>query len=76
MAVVVAVGVIVVGAAACAPPANLAVTTVVSGLTNPWDIGWTPDGTMLFTQRPGPINAFVGGSVRQLAQSGRRQAHR
>jgi glucose/arabinose dehydrogenase len=53
--------------AGCAPPANLAVTTVVSGLSNPWDIGWTPDGTMLFTQRPGPINAFVGGTVRQLA---------
>lgn len=58
---------VVAAAAACVPPKNLSVTTVVDGLSNPWDVAWTPDGTMLFTQRPGPIDAFVGGSVRELA---------
>jgi glucose/arabinose dehydrogenase len=65
-----AVGVTVVAlavASACAAPKSLAVTTVVSGLANPWDVAFTPDGTMLFTQRPGPVNARVGGQVRQLA---------
>jgi aldose sugar dehydrogenase len=32
-------------------------TPIVSGLTNPWDLGFTPDATMLFTERPGPIKA-------------------
>lgn len=60
--------VVVVGASvACAPPSTLTVTPVVTGLANPWDVAWTPDGTMLFTQRPGPVNALVGGTVRQLA---------
>lgn len=49
-------------------PATLTVTPYVSGLQQPWDIGFTPDGTMLFTQKPGPINAYVGGAVRQLAR--------
>jgi glucose/arabinose dehydrogenase len=54
-------------AAACVPPANLTVSTMVSGLDRPWDIAWTPDGTMLFTQRPGPIDARIGSTTRQLA---------
>jgi glucose/arabinose dehydrogenase len=33
-------------------------------LTKPWDIAFTPDGTMLFTEKPGRINALIGG-VRQ-----------
>ena len=43
------------------------VSTVISGQVNPWDIAWTPDGTMLFTERPGRINAMVGGAKRVLA---------
>ncbi len=43
------------------------VSTVISGQVNPWDIAWTPDGTMLFTERPGRINAIVGGVKRVLA---------
>lgn len=46
---------------------TLAVTTVVGGLTIPWDLGFTPDGTMLFTQRIGEINARAGGATRTLA---------
>jgi glucose/arabinose dehydrogenase len=48
----------------------LSVTPVVTGLSIPWDLGFLPDGTMLFTQRGGTINAFVGGAVRTLAAPG------
>ncbi len=66
---IVAVGTVLVVAlvSACVPPKSLAVSTLVSGLDHPWDIAWTPDGTMLFTQRPGPIDARVGNQNRQLA---------
>jgi len=49
-------------AAACVPP-KLAVTTVVSGLDHPWDIGFLPNGTMLVTERPGRLDRIVGGNV-------------
>jgi glucose/arabinose dehydrogenase len=55
-------------AGACAAPQSLSVTTVVSGLDRPWDVAFTPDGTMVFTERPGPIRAKVGSDVRLLAQ--------
>ncbi len=51
---------------ACAGPSSLTVSTVVSGLNRPWDIAFTPDGTMLFTQKSGQINALVGGEMRLL----------
>jgi glucose/arabinose dehydrogenase len=51
----------VVGATACEPPTLGTPTVVVSGLNRPWDIAFTPDGTMLFTEKSGEINAFVGG---------------
>ena len=35
---------------------SLSVVTLVSGLTIPWGIAFTPDGTMLFTQRPGVLS--------------------
>jgi glucose/arabinose dehydrogenase len=49
---------------------RLSVTTVAAGLTIPWDLGFLPDGTMLFTERPGRISAIVGGAVRLLARPG------
>ena len=49
-------------AAACVPP-KLGVTTVVSGLDHPWDIGFLPNGTMLVTERPGRLDRIVGGQV-------------
>jgi glucose/arabinose dehydrogenase len=49
---------------------RLTVTPVVTGLTVPWDVAFIPGGTMLFTERPGRINAFIGGQVRLLAAPG------
>jgi glucose/arabinose dehydrogenase len=49
----------------CAPP-NLTVTTVLGGLDHPWDLGFTPDGTIIFTERSGDISAVVGGEKRLL----------
>jgi glucose/arabinose dehydrogenase len=41
-------------------------TTVVSGLSNPWDIAFTPDGTLLFTERGRGLSARVNGTNRRL----------
>ena len=42
------------------PPSNSPTlttdTSFVSGLTNPWDMAFLPDGTMFFTERPGAVN--------------------
>ena len=67
-AVVGLVAAIVALVAACAPPSSFQVTTVVGGLNRPWDVGFTPDGTMLFTQKSGEINALVGGATIELAK--------
>jgi glucose/arabinose dehydrogenase len=53
------------------PPANsptLTTTNFVTGLTNPWDMAFLADGTMFFTERPGPVrvrltNGMVNGIV-------------
>jgi glucose/arabinose dehydrogenase len=39
------------------------VETVVSGLRIPWKILWTPDGRMLFTERPGRVRVFQHGHL-------------
>ncbi|HVF74148.1 MAG TPA: PQQ-dependent sugar dehydrogenase [Acidimicrobiales bacterium] len=49
---------------------SLSVSVVASGLTIPWDIGFTPDGTLLYTERPGRIGAVVGGAPRTIATVG------
>ena len=49
-------------------PPNLTVTAIVTGLTIPWDLAFTPDGTMLFTERPGRLSARLpDGTTRLLA---------
>ena len=48
-------------------PPTLMVTSHATGLNRPWDIAFTPDGTMLFTERVGRINAWIGGAKRVLA---------
>ena len=48
-----------------APTLNVA--TLVGGLTIPWDLAFTPNGTMLFTERAGRISAMVGGQRITLA---------
>jgi len=40
---------------------DLDVTPFISGLTKPWDIAWLPNGTVLVTERSGPLNVYVGG---------------
>ena len=54
------------------PPApagdpNLEVSTVVGGLTIPWDLGFTPEGVMLFTEKAGFISAHGSGVTRRIA---------
>ncbi|MDQ1678455.1 MAG: aldose sugar dehydrogenase [Actinomycetota bacterium] len=57
-----------------APPVTAAttpavtVTTVVSGLSHPWDVAFTPGGTLLYTQRGGGLGyRSPGGTVRRLS---------
>jgi glucose/arabinose dehydrogenase len=53
-----------------APPQGnptLSVATHLSGLDLPWDLAFTPDGTLLFTEKAGRLSAVVGGTVRRLA---------
>jgi len=45
----------------CRPEPVLNVSTLISGLDHPWDIGWLPDGTVLVTERPGRLNIYVNG---------------
>ena len=48
-------------------PPNLVVSTPVSGLSIPWDLAFTPDGTMLFTQRAGVLSSRLAeGTVRTV----------
>jgi glucose/arabinose dehydrogenase len=51
---------LVLSTTACEAPSSLTVTTVIGGLNRPWDIAFTPDGTMLFTEKSGQINALIG----------------
>lgn len=53
--------------AACRPEPAIAVTTVVSGLDHPWDIAFTPGGSMVFTERVGRIDIRYAGQRRMLA---------
>ncbi len=49
------------------PGPELTVTVIVRGLSHPWGIDFTPDGTMLFTQRAGVLNArLTDGTVKQV----------
>ncbi|MBI2706145.1 MAG: PQQ-dependent sugar dehydrogenase [Actinobacteria bacterium] len=49
-------------------PPSFTVSPVMSGLSRPWDIAFTPEPVLLFTERQGTINAIVGGQRRVLAQ--------
>ena len=56
----------VVGARESGP--ELTVTEIVTVLSHPWGIDFTPDGTMLFTQRAGVLNArLTDGTVKRVA---------
>ena len=46
---------------------RLTVTTLASNLTIPWDLDFTPDGTMLFTERAGKLSArLTDGTVQTV----------
>jgi glucose/arabinose dehydrogenase len=49
-------------------PAPAAITTVVDGLENPWDLAFTPEGHLLVTERPGRVDLVVDGRLRRLAE--------
>ena len=59
-----------------APPSTevptLTRTTIVSGLQNPWDLAFTPDGTMLFTEKCRGLSARLanGTTVRLFGTAG------
>ncbi len=68
---IIAMGAIVLIAGACTPPPTgpaFTTSTVIDGLERPWEVAFTPDGTMLVTERPGRISAVVGGSAVVLAE--------
>ncbi len=55
------------GVGAREPVPELTVTVIVTGLSHPWGIDFTPDGTMLFTQRAGVLNArLTDGTVKRV----------
>ncbi len=46
---------------------ELTVTELATGLTHPWDIAFTPDGTMLFTERDDGLRVrLTDGTIRQV----------
>ena len=71
MGTALATTVAVVAGAACVPPGtpppSFALSVEVSELSRPWDLAFTPDGTLLYTERVGRIGAFVGGVKRTIA---------
>jgi glucose/arabinose dehydrogenase len=40
---------------------GLEVTPYITGLDKPWDIAWLPNGTVLTTERPGPLSVYING---------------
>ena len=44
-------------------PVSFRVETVVGQLEVPWSIVWTPDGRLLFTERPGRVRIFQNGTL-------------
>jgi len=68
---IVAVGLVAtLGLTSCrTEPASLTVTTVTSGIGRPWDLAFTPGGSMLFTERAGKIRIrLTSGATRTLAE--------
>src|SRR5688500_17779654 len=49
---------------ASATEGGVRVETVVGGLEVPWSIVFTPDGRMLFTERPGRVRVYEQGRLR------------
>jgi glucose/arabinose dehydrogenase len=57
------------------PPANsptlTTTTNFVTGLNNPWDMAFLSDGTMFFTERPGPVKVrLTNGTINTIVTPG------
>ena len=52
------------GTGATTDGVKFSVETVVTGLEVPWSIVFTPDGRMIFTERPGRVRVYEGGRLR------------
>ena len=63
---IVATGCVALALSGCLPGPRMTVTTVVTGLDHPWDVGFA-GGTMVYTERAGRIGAVVNGQKRLLA---------
>jgi glucose/arabinose dehydrogenase len=53
--------------AAVVEPPTLTSSEYLTGLNRPWDLGFTPDGTMVVTEKGGDVHAWVGGQLRLIA---------
>ncbi len=40
---------------------SLQAETILDGLSNPWDVGFLPDGTLIFSERAGELSKLVDG---------------
>lgn len=48
-------------------PALATQTNFVTGLSNPWDMAFLSDGTMFFTERPGPVSVrLTNGTINNI----------
>lgn len=56
------------GGASCTATPSLAIDTVASGLSIPWDLAFTPDGALLITERGGTVRALVNGQLRAVGR--------
>jgi glucose/arabinose dehydrogenase len=56
--------------AGCRVAPSIKAATIVAGLERPWDLAFTPKGSMVITERPGAIKLRVSttGEVRTLAE--------
>lgn len=54
------------GEVAASPQSNTSfrIEEVATGLQVPWSIVWTPDGRMIFTERPGRVRVIENGKLR------------
>ena len=59
-----------VGTSGSADVPTLTETALVGGLDHPWDLAFTPDGSLLFTERSGDISLLAGNTKRTLAHPG------
>lgn len=56
-------------AAAAPGQPSLEVTVMADGLSIPWDLGFTPDGVMVFTERPGRLGVRFPTGERRILEA-------